>query len=1185
MHPGRGRRLEPELAGGENIGCIFPTSSCSRLFSVYGRLSEELQIVAEGSGKVMARIRVGSGFGKVSLTAALQKVASGDRIVLDPGTYETEQLILNGVQLEGATDRNDVFIHGSFIIKGHCTFRNLTLNPLPYKNGIYLNTPRNMATITNCAVLPDPSGKYPAIWAGEGNSLVLKNTAVQADTSAADAISVQVEAGTLHATTCELGRMYFTNSKADLIDSGSTIILAADGSRVRTYGSHRISSEPKKRMFVLSGQSVCEFPHLELTEKDDEGFADNSLVQIGEVVQSNEHSVSVITKNEARVNSASSRVRVIDQDAAPEPPPSRPKTITWPLEHAGAFDSTIAPQLSPGDTVLLEQGDYVIEGELLLLPGVRLQGKGKERTRLIGCLRAASAGDSEITDLTVATPSPDVPAVLVGESDAHLTLEQVTLEPAAGPDGSNIVESQGALTLRACSVDISTVPENTWATVLVSATGRLEAVDCGFDSLHVVHGASASLSGSFSYALTAEADGTITVTDEHHSHDNGGYCEIRAADGGTIHIPSLTASTDDLCISLEGGTVDLTTFGSTDDETFKVVRNGGEITGIDPGAYDLFEVTEGDEAQSVHFATRGASAQAHDRGLDSRAPMGVEDHPDWDDVASSATDERVKDDGDPLTRLYDLVGLAKVKKQVQSIANAVKLRQKRLELGLPADSDFTLHSMFLGNPGTGKTTVARLLGKAMHEVGAVISESFVEVGRAQLVSDVIGGTAKQTREVLESGRGGVIFIDEAYSLATEDSSGFAQEAITEILTFLENNRSDTMVILAGYNEKMHELLAMNEGFKSRIKHRLDFEDYSPAEIAQIGLAELARGHYTVDEELYRRIVGAAYAQSADRSNARWVRNFNQDLRSRQEDRVILIDNPTREDLITIEAEDLHALAGGRPEDREAQLAHKLAELDSMIGLGPVKEWVHSLVGQATVNQRMLELDGAMERPNYHVAFTGNPGTGKTTVARTVAEVFHLLGILSTPTVESVPASQLQGRYLGHSAANTHQAFDAAMGGVLFIDEAHQLRTQGGKNSSFKQEIVDAMITRLEDDRDKFVAIFAGYTDEMHEFFRSDPGLKSRVPAEIEFPDYTSEEVAEIACRALAKQWRFDAELLTEIAASAYTALPAEERSNGRWARTFTEEIITRHNRYVIDHDIHGEEMLHITEEVLREFQP
>src|SRR5699024_11919286 len=84
------------------------------------------------------------------------------------------------------------------------------------------------------------------------------------------------------------------------------------------------------------------------------------------------------------------------------------------------------------------------EGELLLLPGVRLQGKGKERTRLIGCLRAASAGDSEITDLTVATPSPDVPAVLVGESDAHLTLEQVTLEPAAGPDGSNIVESQGA---------------------------------------------------------------------------------------------------------------------------------------------------------------------------------------------------------------------------------------------------------------------------------------------------------------------------------------------------------------------------------------------------------------------------------------------------------------------------------------------------------------------------------------------------------------------------------------------------------------------------------------------------------------------------------------------------------------------------------------------------------------------
>src|SRR5699024_4244650 len=142
-----------------------------------------------------------------------------------------------------------------------------------------------------------------------------------------------------------------------------------------------------------------------------------------------------LTKNEARVNSASPRVTVIDQDAAPEPPPPGPKTITWPLEHANAFDATIAPQLSPGDTVLLEQGDYVVEGELLLLPGVRLQGKGTEHTRLVGCLRAA--GNSELTDLTVAAPTPDVPAVLVGESGAHLTLEQVTLQPAAGPDGSN----------------------------------------------------------------------------------------------------------------------------------------------------------------------------------------------------------------------------------------------------------------------------------------------------------------------------------------------------------------------------------------------------------------------------------------------------------------------------------------------------------------------------------------------------------------------------------------------------------------------------------------------------------------------------------------------------------------------------------------------------------------------------
>lgn len=1133
----------------------------------------------------MAKIKVGSGFGKVTFEGALRRSNPGDLLILDPGRYDIEQVTLRGLGLQGNGAVDQVQVHGSFVIQGHCTFTNLTIRAMPYKNAIFVNSPNDMATLTSCIVHGEPGAKFPTLWC-EGGTLVLNQVTALSDP---ELNTVQIaENAMLHATASQLGSVFVNAAKADVIDSMATYLDVSNGARVSTFGGLRLVSRPGKRVFMVSGQSVALFPYLVLGDEYEEGFAQDSIIQIDSVSQEKGGSFTVMTKDGARVKTASSAVNIVDSDAEPiQPaPPAGPKTIRWQIQHASEFSTKIAPQLGAGDTVVLEEGDYTLDDYERLLLNANLTGQGPHLTRLHGTIGASASGTATVSHLTICAPDPERNAVFADQSSAQLTLENVTLQSAPDSKAVALYASTGAVILKSSHVVALADEADTQGQMRVVANTQFEAQKSDLGWFYAESGAQATLSECTSYQLRAISGAAINVIDKHHilANESDRY-GLSAEDGGALNIQTLTTSSDKLFARLEGGIITLADFGSVEEETFCVHKVHGEVRGIDPSAYALYEADQDGKFALMHEATRGLTAQQQD---DESYQQPISEASDDATVFTSDSSRSDASDAgipDPLAELHALVGLQKVKQQVQGFVNTMKLRQKRAELGLPADDEFTLHSMFLGNPGTGKTTVARLVGNAMYQAGVVENDIFIEAGRAKLVSENIGGTAKQTRALLESGRGGVILLDEAYALASQDSAGFAEEAVTEILTFMENHRADTMVILAGYNDKMHELLAVNEGLKSRVKHRFDFEDYSPSEIAEIGLSELARGQYTVNEEAYRPIIGAAYAQSSDRSNARWVRNFNQDLRAKQGERVILIEDPTKDDLTSILDGDLHAIAGGDPGARETKLAKNLAELDDMTGLAPVKEWVRSLVEQATVNQRMIELDGATDRPNYHVAFTGNPGTGKTTVARVIAEIFHSLGILTTPTVESVAASQLLGKYLGHSADNTHKAFDAAMGGVLFIDEAHQLRGGERGNGALRQEVVDAMITRLEDDRDKFVAVFAGYTNEMHEFFESDPGLRSRIPAEIEFPDYTAAEVAEIATKLLSKKWQFNAALFTEVAASAYDSLPTTERSNGRWARTFTEAVVARHNRYLVNNDVHGEEMKRIPDDLLREFAP
>jgi len=258
----------------------------------------------------------------------------------------------------------------------------------------------------------------------------------------------------------------------------------------------------------------------------------------------------------------------------------------------------------------------------------------------------------------------------------------------------------------------------------------------------------------------------------------------------------------------------------------------------------------------------------------------------------------------------DLIGLKPVKQRIRDIAALLVIDRLRQQFGLQAQAP-SLHMCFTGNPGTGKTTVALRMAQILHRLGYVRKGHLVAVTRDDLVGQYIGHTAPKTREVLKKAMGGVLFIDEAYYLyRPENERDYGQEAIEILLQVMENQRDDLVVILAGYKARMDTFFQSNPGLNSRIAHHLDFPDYQPAELLEIGERMLAAQNYAFgtgareafDEYLALRIRQPHFA------NARSVRNALDRARLRQASRLYAQRERalTREDLTTIEAADIRA---------------------------------------------------------------------------------------------------------------------------------------------------------------------------------------------------------------------------------------------------------------------------------------
>ena len=495
----------------------------------------------------------------------------------------------------------------------------------------------------------------------------------------------------------------------------------------------------------------------------------------------------------------------------------------------------------------------------------------------------------------------------------------------------------------------------------------------------------------------------------------------------------------------------------------------------------------------------------------------------------------------------NLVAVDEVKRKILEIL-------KYLDYVKKADiPDFVnLNMVFKGNAGTGKTTVARLYAELFYKLGFIKKNNIIEVTSKDLIGDHLGQTAIKTQKVIESALDGVLFIDEAYAImSSKGTADYPAECISTLCKAMDTYKDRLIIIFAGYTREMNDFINKNQGLMSRVGNEIEFPDYTVDELWQIFADEAKGNEFTLEDNVEPKVRKIIEKNKITRNfgNARFVINLFERL-------VIThaTENTDDNKLKVLTGEDVDIMQKTIKQN-ERDMDDILKDLNSLIGINNIKDVINGFIS-------VLELNNKLDRLpefNMHMIFKGNAGTGKTTVARLLAEVYFNLGYIKKNKLVEVQAQDLIGEYIGQTGPKTKAVIESAVDGVLFIDEAYSIMNHGGVNGSYTDECISTLLKAMEDYQGRLIIIFAGYKEEMKRFRDQNPGLKSRVGFELDFPDYSIDELMEIFYKKLReKEYNFDQAAENKVRKILKEAKSVENFGNGRFVENLIQKIIVEH---------------------------